>query len=451
VFAKVLIANRGEIAVRVARACREMGIATVAVFSTADRDALHTRVADQRVCIGPPSAEQSYLNVPAIVSAGLSLGADAVHPGYGFLAENVDFAEACERSGLAFIGPRVRHIRLMGDKPRARRIMEKAGVSVLPGSPEALADLAEARRVAAAIGYPVLVKAAAGGGGRGMRVAAEPGALAAAFRAAQAEGELAFGNNRVYVERCLERARHVEVQVLGDRHRHVVHLGERDCSIQWRHQKVLEEAPAAGLDPALRRRLASAAVTAATAIGYTNVGTVEFLIDPQGRFYFIEMNTRIQVEHPVTEMVTGIDIVRQGIRSAAGLPLEVRQGRVKPSGHAIECRINAESPDTHRPSPGQVTAFHAPGGLGIRVETAVAAGSTVPLHYDALIAKVIAHGATREQAIVRMRAALAELVIEGIETNAPLHRRILADPEFLRGAVHTRYLDEHEPPVRAAI
>ena len=440
----MLIANRGEIAVRVARACREMGIATVAVFSTADRDAVHTRVADERVCVGPPSAEDSYLNVPALISAGLSRGADAVHPGYGFLAENGDFAEACERSGLAFIGPRVRNIRLMADKPRARRIMEKAGVPVLPGSPEALADLRQVRQIAGAIGYPVLVKAAAGGGGRGMRIAAEPTALEAAFHAACTEGEAAFGNRQVYVERYLERARHIEVQVLGDQHRHVIHLGERDCSIQRRHQKVLEEGPAVGLDRKLRGTLARVAVKAASAIGYTNVGTVEFLIDPEGRFYFIEMNTRVQVEHPVTEMVTGIDIVHQGIRSAAGLPLDLRQAEIRPSGHAIECRINAESPDTQRPSAGVITCFHAPGGLGIRVESAIAAGSTVSAHYDGLIAKVIAHGATRAQAIARMRAALGELVVDGVETNAPLHRRILADPEFLRGAVPTRYLEKYD-------
>jgi acetyl-CoA carboxylase biotin carboxylase subunit len=450
VFTKVLIANRGEIAVRVVRACREMGIRTVAVFSTADRDALHTRLADERVCIGPPAAEDSYLNVPAIVSAGLSLGADAVHPGYGFLAENGDFAEACERSGLVFIGPRVRNIRLMGDKPRARRIMEKAGVPVLPGSAEALADLAAVRRVAEEIGYPVLVKAAAGGGGRGMRIALGPGALESAFHSARAEGEIAFGNNQVYVERYLERARHIEVQIVGDRHRHVVELGERDCSIQWRHQKVLEEAPAVHLDGRLRRRLARAAVRAATTIGYTNVGTVEFLVDADERFYFIEMNTRIQVEHPVTEILTGIDIVRQGIRSAADLPLEIEQRAVRPAGHAIECRINAANAETHRPSPGVVRRFHAPGGIGIRVETAVASGGTIPVHYDALIAKIIAHGTTREQAIARMRTALDELVVDGVETNTALHRRILGDAEFLRGAVHTRYLEKYEHAERAA-
>jgi acetyl-CoA carboxylase biotin carboxylase subunit len=450
VFTKILIANRGEIAVRVARACREMGIATVAVFSTADRGALHTRLADQRVCIGPPPAEDSYLNVPAIISAALSLGADAVHPGYGFLAENGDFAEACERSGLTFIGPRVRNIRLMGDKPRARRIMAKAGVTVLPGSASALADLAEVRAAADAIGYPVLVKAAAGGGGRGMRIARDAGALAAAFAAARREGEIAFGNNQVYVERYLEHARHVEVQVLGDRHRHAVQLGARDCSIQRRHQKVLEEGPALGLDRRLQERLVRAALRAATTVGYTNVGTVEFLIDANGGFYFIEMNTRIQVEHPITEMLTGIDIVRQGIRSAAGLELEVRQRDVHASGHAIECRINAEDADTYRPSAGVIRAFHAPGGLGIRVETAVMTGAAVPVDYDPLIAKVIAHGADRAQAIARMRAALDELVVEGIATNVALHRRILADPEFLQGPVHTRYLEKYDQTERAA-
>jgi acetyl-CoA carboxylase biotin carboxylase subunit len=442
VFAKILIANRGEIALRVIRACRELGVATVAVCSTADRDALHARLADERVCVGPARPEDSYLNVPAMLSAALSRGADAVHPGYGLLAENGDFAEACERSGLAFIGPRVRHLRLMGDKPRARRIVEKAGVRVLPGSPEPLADLVDARAVADAIGYPILVKPAAGGGGRGLGIARDPDALAAAFAMARREGERAFGNNLVYVERFLERARHVEVQIVADRDRRVVQLGERDCSVQRRHRKLIAEGPAVDLDRALRGKLAAAALEAVTAVGYTNVGSVEFLVDPSGDFYFIEMNTRIQVEHAVPEVLTGIDLVQEGIRAAAGEPLGFEQKNVAVRGHAIECRVHAEAEVVA--SARLVRAFHAPGGLGIRVESAIEAGDVIATGDEPLLVKVLAHGRNRGQALGRLRAALAELVIDGIATDLPLHRRVLDHPEFVRGAVPTTWLQEEE-------
>jgi acetyl-CoA carboxylase, biotin carboxylase subunit len=449
VFRKVLIANRGEIALRVIRACRELGIATVAICSTADRDALHTRLADERVCVGPERPEDSYLNVPAVLSAGLSRGADAVHPGYGFLAENGDFAEACERSGLAFIGPRVRHIRLMADKPRARRIVEKAGVRVLPGSPEPLADLADARTVADAIGYPILVKAAAGGGGRGLGVARDADALAAAFATARREGERLFGNNLVYVERYLEQARHIEVQIAADRDRRVVHLGERDCSVQRRHRKLVAEGPAVDLDPALRARLADAALHTVAAVGYTNVGSVEFLVDADGELYFIEMNTRIQVDYGVPEELTGIDLVQVGIRTAAGEPLGLEQDAVRVRGHAIECRIQARADAA--PAVQTVRAFHAPGGLGVRVEAAVEAGTAIAVADEPLLAKVLARGADRAEAVRRLRAALAELVIDGVATDLPLHRRILEHPAFVRGGVPTTWLEKADGGALAAL
>jgi acetyl-CoA carboxylase biotin carboxylase subunit len=442
VFKKVLIANRGEIAVRIMRACRALDIPAVAVYSTADRDALHVRLADERVCIGPPSPAASYLNIPAIVSAALSFGADAVHPGYGFLSENGDFAEACQRSGLVFIGPRVRNIRLMGDKPRARRIMEKAGVPVLSGTSSGTTDLREAQAVAAQVGFPVLIKAAAGGGGRGLRIAHTSDELAAGFPVAREEGEAAFGDGALYIEKYLERARHIEFQIIADQHRNVLHLGERECSVQRRYQKIVEEAPSPALNKRLRDRMGAMAVQAAKAVGYTNVGTIEFLLDPQGRFYFIEMNTRVQVEHPITEMVTGLDIVQAGIRAAAGEPLPWRQRDITFSGHALECRIVAEDPVTMLPSPGTIRGYHAPGGMGIRVESGVAENSVVSVYYDSLIAKVIAYGPTREDAIHRMCVALSEYQIGGIKTNIPLHHQILHDPEFLAGNVHTRYLDK---------
>ena len=441
-FRKVLIANRGEIAVRIIRACRSLDIATVAVYSTVDKDALHVRLADESVCIGPPAPASSYLNIPAIVSAALSFGADAVHPGYGFLSENADFAEACQRSGLVFIGPRVRNIKLMGDKPRARRIMEKAKVAVLPGTTAAVSDVRELQAVAAQIGFPVLLKAAAGGGGRGLRIAHDPHELASLFEIARDEGEKAFGNGSLYVEKYLEQARHIEFQILGDQHRNVIHLGERECSIQRRYQKLIEEAPSPVLTKRQRDRMGAAAVKAARAVGYTNVGTIEFLVDARGRFYFIEMNTRVQVEHPVTEMTTGIDIVQAGIRSAAGEPLAWKQRDITARGHAIECRIVAEDPRSMLPSPGRIRGYAAPGGIGIRVESGVADNSLVPMHYDSLVAKLIATGASREEAIRRMRTALAEYQVGGIKTNIPFHQRILQDPDFLAGNIHTKYLDE---------
>jgi len=449
---KVLIANRGEIAVRIMRACRALQIPTVAVYSTADREALHVRLADERVCIGPPTVRESYLNIPSIVSAALSFGADAVHPGYGFLSENGDFAEACQRSGLTFIGPRVRNIRLMGDKPRARRIMEKAGVPVLPGTSAGTNDVREAQAVAAQIGFPVLLKAAAGGGGRGLRIARTPEELAAVFSVAEEEGAAAFGNGALYVEKYLEHPRHIEFQIIADQHRNVLHLGERECSVQRRYQKILEETPSPVLTKRQRERMGATAVKAAEAIGYTNVGTIEFLLDQQGHFYFIEMNTRVQVEHAITEMVTGIDIVQAGILAAAGEPLPWRQRDITFSGHAIECRIVAEDPRTMLPSPGTIRGYHAPGGLGIRVDSGVAENSVIPVYYDSLVAKVIAHGKTREETIQRMRVALSEYQIAGIKTNIPLHLQILQDAEFLAGNVHTRYLEKFltRPPARPA-
>ena len=441
-FKKILIANRGEIAVRIIRACRTLEIATVAVYSTADRGALHVQLADESVCIGPPSPTESYLNISAIVSAALAFGADAVHPGYGFLSENGDFAEACQRSGLVFVGPRVRNIRLMGDKPRARRIMERAGVPVLSGTSAGITDVKEAQAVAAQIGFPVLIKAAGGGGGRGLRIVHKGDDLAALFAVAQEEAENAFGNGTLYVEKYLERARHIEFQIIADQHRNVIHLGERECSIQRRYQKLLEEAPSPALTKRLRERMGAVAVKAAQAVGYTNVGTIEFLVDPRRNFYFIEMNTRVQVEHPVTEMRTGIDVVQAGIRSAAGERLPWRQKDVAFSGCVIECRVVAEDPLTMLPSPGTIRAYHQPGGMGVRVESGVMENSTVPIYYDSLVAKVIVSGQTRDEAVQRMRAALSEYRIDGIKTNIPLHQRILRDPDFLAGKVHTRFLDK---------
>jgi acetyl-CoA carboxylase biotin carboxylase subunit len=454
-FRKVLIANRGEIAVRVLRACRELGVGTVAAHSTADRDALHVRLADERICIGPPAPEQSYLNIPAMISAAEARGCDAVHPGYGFLSENGDFAEACGRSGLAFIGPRVRNIKLMGDKARARRFMRRAGVPVLPGSSSSVRTLDEAAKIAREVGFPILVKATGGGGGRGLRVVRDPGDLAAAIEAASGEGQSAFGQSKTYLEKYIERARHIEFQILADQQHDVVQLGERECSLQRRYQKVLEESPSLALDRRLRARMARSALRVAAAIGYNNVGTVEFLLDPAGAFYFIEMNTRVQVEHAVTEMLTGIDVVKEGICVAAGLPLSVRQRDVVPHGHAIECRINAEDPATMRPSPGTVRALRLPGGPGVRVDTALFPGAAVPPHYDSLVAKVIAHGRDRAEAIARMRSALAELQIEGITTNQAMHAALLEDADFLAGRVHTRFLEgwlaEHAfEPARAS-
>ena len=441
-FQKILIANRGEIAVRIIRAAHALGIPTVAVFSTADREALHVRMADERVCIGPPSPEESYLNIPAIIGAAMTLGADAIHPGYGFLSENGDFAEACQSSGIAFVGPRVRAIRLMGDKPRARKMMARAEIPVLQGSFGAVSGVEDAKKVAHEVGYPVLVKAAAGGGGRGLRIARSDAELLRVFQVAQAEGEASFGSGEVYVEKYLERARHVEFQIVADHHKSCIHLGERDCSIQRRYQKIIEETPSTALDPELREQMGRVAVRAAQVVGYNNVGTIEFLLGADRRFYFIEMNTRLQVEHPVTEMTTGIDLVQESIRLAAGEPLAVAQDEVEFHGHAIECRINAEDPDTQLPSPGTVSAFLPPGGFGVRIDTHLHVGYTIPIYYDSLIAKVIVCGRTRSDAITRMRAALAECTIEGIKTNIPLHLRILDHPEFRAGRTHTKFIEQ---------
>ncbi|HLW71334.1 MAG TPA: acetyl-CoA carboxylase biotin carboxylase subunit [Candidatus Binataceae bacterium] len=444
-FKKLLVANRGTIAIRIIRACRELGIETIAVYSTADKDALHVRMADEAVCIGPPAAEDSYLSIPSIMSAALSYGADAVHPGYGFLSENGDFAEACRRSEVNFVGPRARHIRLMGDKPRARRIMQRAGVPTLPGSVgTGITELRDALADGQRLGFPVLIKAAAGGGGKGMRIARDADELAKLFPLARGESEAAFGSRTMYLEKYLERARHVEFQIVADNHRNAIHLGERDCSIQRRHQKVLEESPSPAMTARLREKMGKAAVRAAEVVGYSNVGTVEFLLAPDGAFYFIEMNTRIQVEHGVTEMVTGIDLVKESIRLAAGEPLGLKQRQVKFAGAAIECRVYAEDPQTHLPSPGVVSSHHPPGGLGVRIETALYDGYRVPVHYDPLIAKVIVQAEDRALAIKRAEAALREYLIDGIKTNIPLHLQILADPDFRAGHYATDFLKRYE-------
>ena len=439
-FKKILIANRGEIALRVLRACRELGIASVAVHSTADADAMHVRLADESVCIGPPLARDSYLNMPAIISAALITGAEAIHPGYGFLSENAAFAEMVEAHNLVFIGPTAQHIRMMGDKITAKTTMADLGVPLVPGSVGELASLEEARDVAERIMYPVLIKAAAGGGGRGMKVAREASELEAAWREARAEAGAAFGNNAVYMEKYLDKPRHIELQILADNHGEVVHVGERDCSLQRRHQKVLEEAGSPVITPEQRDALGETVTTALKKIGYRNAGTLEFLYQ-DGQFAFIEMNTRLQVEHPVSEAISGIDLVREQIRIAAGQPLGYTQNDVVLAGHAIECRITAEDPETFAPSPGLVEVFHPPGGLGVRVDSALYAGYRVPPHYDSLIAKLITYGKTREEAIARMKRALREFVITGIKTTIPLHQRILEAPDFVAGDYTIHWLE----------
>ena len=442
-FRKVLIANRGEIALRIIRACRMLGLKTVAVHSEADADALHVRFADEAVCVGPADSGQSYLNIPRLIAAAEITGADAVHPGYGFLAENAEFAEICLQSKLVFIGPTPEQIRQMGDKAEARRLMAEAGVPVVPGSPGATDDLRVVRRIAEEIGFPVLVKAAAGGGGKGMRVARESAELDLVFPQARREAEASFGDGRVYLEKLLERTRHVEIQVLGAADGRVIHLGERDCSAQRRHQKLLEEAPSPVVDAELRQRMGEAAVRGAERIGYVGAGTMEFLLAADGEFYFMEMNTRIQVEHPVTELVTGEDLVLQQLLVAAGEPLRLAGERVEFRGHAIECRINAEDPERNfMPAPGTITSFHQPGGPGVRVDTAAYQSYRIPPQYDSLIAKLLTHGADRDQAIARMRVALDEFVIEGVATTIPLHRRLIDDPAFLHGEIHTRFVEE---------
>jgi acetyl-CoA carboxylase biotin carboxylase subunit len=441
-FEKILIANRGEIALRIQRACRELGIRTVVVHSEADTEAKYVKLADESVCIGPPPAAASYLNIPAIISAAEVTDAEAIHPGYGFLAENADFAEKVERSGFVFIGPRPENIRLMGDKVSAKAAMVKAGIPTVPGSEGALPDdPKEIVRIARKIGYPVIIKAAGGGGGRGMRVVHTEAALLNAVNMTRSEAQAAFANPTVYLERYLEQPRHIEIQVLADAHKNTIHLGERDCSLQRRHQKVLEESPAPELPTKLRDRIAERCVDACRRIGYRGAGTFEFLYE-DGEFYFIEMNTRIQVEHPVTEMVTGVDLVQEQIYVAAGEKLRMRQKDVQIRGHAIECRINAEDPYRFTPSPGRITSYHPPGGPGIRVDSHVYQGYTVPPNYDSMIGKVIAFGATREQALGRMRIALSEMVVEGIQTNIELHRELLNDTRVLRGGVSIHYLEQ---------
>ncbi len=439
-FEKVLIANRGEIALRIHRACREMGIRTVAVHSTADADAMHVRLADEAVCIGPAPARDSYLNVHAILTAATISNADAIHPGYGFLAENADFAAMVEEHGFVFIGPAPEHIRVMGDKVAAKKAAEDAGIPVVPGSDGPLGDADEAVRVAEDIGYPVLVKAAAGGGGLGIRQAADAEALRDSLEGASREAEAAFGDGTVYLEKLLIRPRHIEVQVLADLHGNVVHLGERDCSLQRRYQKLLEEAPSPALNGNQRRRIGRLAAKAAKRLGYRSVGTFEFLYQ-DGRFYFIEMNTRLQVEHPVTEMICGLDLVREMVRVAAGAPLGFGQEQVRFSGHAIECRINAEDPQTFRPAPGRVTSYHAPGGLGVRVDSALYSGYEVPPHYDSMIAKMIVHGANRDECLMRLRRALGEYVIDGIDTTIPLYQRLIGEPAFVSGDYDIHWLE----------
>jgi acetyl-CoA carboxylase, biotin carboxylase subunit len=440
-FKKILIANRGEIALRVIVACRELGIKTVAVYSEADENSLHVRFADEDVCIGPPRSADSYLNVPAIISAAEITGADAIHPGYGFLSESAYLAEVCEACHIRFIGPDPGVIKLMGDKSRAKRAMKKAGVPMLPGSDGPVEGEEKALKVAKDIGYPVIIKAVAGGGGRGMRIVRTPAEMANLLRTAQREAEAAFGVGDVYIEKYLEAPRHIEFQVMGDHHGNVVHLGERECSIQRRHQKLIEESPSPALTDKVRRKMGSLVVDAARAVQYTNAGTFEFLMDAEGKFYFMEANTRLQVEHPVTEMVTGIDIVKEQIRIAAGERLSFKQSEVTFTGHAIECRINAEDPVTFTPSPGVIHAWSVPGGPGVRIDTFAHSECTVSPYYDSMIAKIICHGRDRQEAIARMRRTLEMTVIEGIKTTVPMHLKILAEPDFVAGKLSTAFMD----------
>jgi acetyl-CoA carboxylase biotin carboxylase subunit len=450
-FKKILIANRGEIALRVICACKEMGIKTVAVYSTADRHALHARFADEAICIGPPRPGESYLNVPAVVSAAEITNVDAIHPGYGFLSENANFAEVCESSRIKFIGPKPEVMRLMGEKERAREAAKSVGLPVLPGSDGILAGESEAMAVAARIGYPVMIKASAGGGGRGMRMVRSQEEMPGLFSAAQTEAANAFGSGDLYMEKLVERPRHIEFQVLGDEHGNVIHLGERECSVQRRHQKLIEESPAMPITAAYRKKMGAVIVAAMTKVGYTNAGTIEFLMDPSGELYFIEMNTRLQVEHPVTEMVTGVDMVKAQIRIANGeklediLPGQIAQNTVAARGHAIECRINAENSETFTPSAGKVTGLNLPGGIGVRVDSAVYAEGVIPPYYDSLIAKLITHGNDRAEAIQRMQRALDMFIVQGVDTSIPLHQKILADEDFRAGRLSTAFMDRFTP------
>ncbi|MET7243913.1 acetyl-CoA carboxylase biotin carboxylase subunit [Methylobacterium sp. EM32] len=440
-FDKILIANRGEIALRILRAAKELGIATVAVHSTADADAMHVRLADESVCIGPPPARDSYLNIPSIIAACEITGADAVHPGYGFLSENARFAEVLGHHGIGFIGPKAEHIRVMGDKIEAKRTAKRLGIPCVPGSEGGVTDTDEAKRVAADIGYPVLIKAASGGGGRGMKVARSEADLESALMTARTEAKAAFGDDAVYIEKYLEKPRHIEVQVLGDGRGNAIHLAERDCSLQRRHQKVWEEGPSPALNAEMREQIGGTVARAMQELGYTGAGTIEFLYE-DGQFYFIEMNTRIQVEHPVTEMITGIDLVNEQIRVAAGAPLSVRQEDVRVEGHAIECRINAEHPATFRPSPGTITYFHPPGGLGVRVDSAAFQGYRIPPHYDSLMGKLIVHGRTRNECLMRLRRALDEFVVAGVDTTLPLFRTLVRNADIQNGAYDIHWLEE---------
>ncbi len=442
-FKKILIANRGEIALRVICACRELGIKTVAVYSEADENSLHVRFADEDVCIGPPRSADSYLSVPAIISAAEITGADAIHPGYGFLSESAYLAEVCEACHIRFIGPSPNVIRLLGDKARARRAMKKAGVPILPGSDGLVDSEEKAQKISKDLGYPVIIKAVAGGGGRGMRVIRAPQELGKNLKTAQREAEAAFGVGDVYIEKYVDRPRHIEFQILGDHHGAVVHLGERECSIQRRHQKLLEEATSVAVSEKMRRKMGGTVVDAARAVQYTNAGTFEFLLDEKGSFYFLEVNTRVQVEHPITEFITGIDIVKEQIRIAAGERLSFKQGDVTFTGHAIECRINAEDPETFAPSPGVIHAFSVPGGPGVRVDTFAHSECVVSPYYDSLIAKIIVHGRDRQEAIARMRRTLEMSVIEGIKTSIPLHLKILADPDFVAGRLSTAFMERY--------
>jgi len=440
-FNKILVANRGEIALRVICACKELGIATVAVYSEADRNSLHVRFADEAVCIGPPRSSESYLNIPHVISAAEITNVDAIHPGYGFLSENANFAKVCEASEITFIGPRPEIIEMMGEKDRARREVKSAGLPTIPGSDGAIEGEEQLAKEAAKIGYPLILKAVAGGGGRGMRVVRKQEELLAAYETARSEAQQAFGTPDVYAERFIENPRHIEFQVLGDQHGKIIHLGERECSIQRRHQKLIEESPSPILDPKVRKEMGAKVVKALQKVGYTNAGTVEFLMDQDGSIYFIEMNTRIQVEHPVTEFVTGADLIKAQIRIAAGEKLDDAVGEIHFSGHAIECRINAEDPETFVPSAGRITTFQAPGGTGVRVDSAAYADAVIPPYYDSMIAKLIVKGRDRAEAIGRMKRALEMFVIEGIKTSIPLHRRILADPDFAAGRFDTHFIE----------
>jgi acetyl-CoA carboxylase, biotin carboxylase subunit len=446
VFKKILIANRGEIALRVIRACKEMGIRTVAVHSTADADSLHVRFADESVCIGPPRSSDSYLHVPSIISAAEITDSEAIHPGYGFLAENASFAEVCNSAGIKFIGPSPESIKLMGDKAIARDTAKKAGVPVLPGSDGIVMDEAVAVEIARDLGFPVIVKASAGGGGKGMRVVLEEADFASAFVMAQSEALAAFGNADVYVEKYISQPRHIEIQLLADEKGNVISLGERECSIQRRHQKLVEEALSPTVDAPLRKRMGEMGIAIAKAVRYRNAGTIEFLMDENRNFYFMEMNTRVQVEHPVTELVTGVDIVKEQIRIAAGLPLSITQEQVTFRGHSIECRINAECPEKFTPSPGRITTFNPPGGPGVRVETAAYTQYVIPPYYDSMIAKLIVYADTRSEAIARMLRALDEFIIEGVKTTIPLHKKILSDPDFHSGNISTKFMERYYSP-----